>query len=180
MHLMIDLETLATSPDAVIMSADLVFFDLEDKIIYESYASFCIESQLKSGRRIDGSTLLWWQKQSEDARRVFIECETGHKEIAPWIEAELFAAQKVKGFQWKDLQVWGNGALFDVGILEDVFRKKDSEIPWKFWNVFCFRTFDKMTKARKKLPRSGVHHNALDDARYQTECVLNVLTGGKK
>ena len=66
---------------------------------------------------------------------------------------------------------------FDITIVEDLYRrhheKHEFAIPWKFWNVWCFRTFNHLTKARDKFKREGVHHDALDDARYQAQVVLN-------
>lgn len=181
MHLMVDLETLGTSPDSVVLSAGAVFFNKKDGIVLEAYSPFNLDCQLESGRKIDANTLSWWLKQDDKAKKVFTEVEKAQRYyfLYQFIDDAINDCIADKPFMLKNLKVWGMGANFDVVIMEDDYRRHGEDIPWAFWNVNCFRMFNKLTKCRDKRAREGVFHNALDDARYQARCVLDVIRGQK-
>jgi len=93
-----------------------------------------------------------------------------------WIEA-------AKGEGILDLQrVWGNGATFDITIIEnamDKFKAFYSHLlpPWKFWQIRDVRTLQDIATAagcedfKKTLPFSGIKHDALADAVFQAQYV---------
>lgn len=182
MHCMLDLETLGTTPNSVVLSAGAVYFTKEQGIIKESYSVFSVKKQLKMGRVMDTDTLQWWMKQSPEARKVLDEAFESREphNLANQIMRDLADLKNDKQLDdFKNLKIWGNGANFDVVLAESFFLYEYDSIPWKFWNVNCFRMFNKLTKCRDKVKREGVHHNALDDARYQAQCVLAVIKGDK-
>ncbi len=64
LHAMIDLETLGTRPDGVILSVGGVKFDPNgSKIIDEFYYKLDVDEQTERGRSIDESTIEWWGTQ---------------------------------------------------------------------------------------------------------------------
>ena len=106
-HIMYDLETLATTSDAVIMSIGAVKFDLDSDKIDDAgfYASVSVESNLDLGRRISEDTLLWWLKQPHDAQQVFHESK------------QTLAVALVDFSDWLGDDaafMWSNGADFDL------------------------------------------------------------------
>lgn len=169
-HMMIDLETIDTSASSVILSLGAVVFD-NTRVLREREWVFDIDSQLKLGRTVTGNTIEWWMKQSDTARSVFTNT------AIPKVTPQEFANQFTEFIGGETLKLWGNGADFDLSILIDFWHKTinsgfPSPAPWKFGNHLCFRTFNKITNCKKLVQRTGTHHNALDDAKYQTECVL--------
>jgi len=164
-HIMLDLETLGTAADAVILSVGAVKFDLESDRIDDSgfYASINIESNLDYGRRIQEDTLLWWLKQDAAAQQVFHEEKTVLSEalieLSDWIGDDSYT-------------VWSNGADFDLPMLAHAYRQIGVETPWKYWNSRCFRTYKNLPGAKNiRLPAKGVKHNALSDAYQQAQTV---------
>lgn len=161
-NVMIDLETLGTAADAVVMSIGAVEFDLDGRIGRTFYRSISIDSNLDAGRRVQEDTLIWWMKQSEEARKVFEEPKTS-------LEGALLELS-----QWypKDAKAWSNGASFDSPILEHAYCQAHMETPWYFWNTRCVRTYrdlpgaDGITKVQAE-----VAHNALSDAIAQAKHV---------
>ncbi len=160
---MIDLETLGTVADAVILSIGAVRFDLDSDALDDAgfYASVSIESNLDFSRRIQEDTHIWWLKQSAAAQKVFHEpketLDTALAEFAEW-----FGSDKAL--------VWSNGADFDIPMLAHAFTQAKMDVPWKFWNARCFRTFKNLPHAKDvNTPRTGTHHNALQDAVYQAQ-----------
>lgn len=180
MHVMIDLETFGNDHSTAVVSMGVVCFN-KTGIISEKLFLLDFVEQIKKGRTVTGSTLQWWLAQGDGAREVFKqEKDKDRLQLSKFFqEFEGFLDDSLKevGEKRDELKPWGNGANFDITIVEDLFRrhheKHEFAIPWKFWNVWCFRTFNHLTKARDKFKREGIHHDALDDARYQAQVVLN-------
>ena len=78
-HLMIDLETLGTAADSVILSVGAVKFDLHSTAIDDHgfYGSISIDSNFDAGRRVSEDTLLWWLKQPAAAQAVLERVGSG-------------------------------------------------------------------------------------------------------
>jgi hypothetical protein len=71
-HLMLDLETLSTEPNAAIVSIGACAFDMLDKeedIEHTFLRRVSIESNFEHGRHISADTLMWWFKQSPEAQQ---------------------------------------------------------------------------------------------------------------
>ena len=166
---MVDCETLGTVADAVIMSIGAVRFDLTTGEIDDAgfYSSVSIESNLDYKRRIQEDTLLWWLKQSPAAQAVFTEpkttLETALCDLSDWINAVNHNDKHC---------VWSNGADFDLPMLAHAYTQVTVDIPWKFWNSRCVRTYKSLPQAAHvNVTRKGTHHNALQDAIYQAQLV---------
>jgi hypothetical protein len=160
-HVMIDTETLATTADACILSIGAVKFDLDSEAVDDNgfYASISVDSNLELKRRISEDTLIWWMAQGPAAQGVFHESKqtlrTALEEFADWLAAS-------------DIHVWSNGGDFDLPILAHAFVQCGMEVPWKFWNSHCFRTYKNLPGAKAiRSPVTGVKHNALSDAHQQ-------------
>lgn len=161
---MVDLETLGTTADAVIISIGAVKFDVASDDIDDDgfYASISVESNLDKGRRIDEDTLIWWMGQSAEAQTVF-------KEPKEDLAAALDSLAAWFGDDDK-LCIWSNGASFDIPMLEHAYRQHNWQTPWKFWNSKCFRTWKGLPAAKKvSYEKVGVAHNALSDAINQAK-----------
>lgn len=163
--LMIDFETLGTSPDSAILSMGAVRFNLDSNEVDDAgfYASISVDSNLQAGRTIDESTLIWWMGQSKEAQKVFTE---------PKLTLEIALGEFYEWFgpEDKDMRVWSNGADFDIPMLAHAVRSFGWELPWKFWNHRCFRTFKNLPAAKRagKI-EATVKHNALSDAIAQAK-----------
>jgi hypothetical protein len=181
---MADFETLGTDPDTVVISLGIAAFNRNgvlDKMLFE----FDFEKQTALGRTIDPDTLEWWKKQSAEAQKQLVVSDFAIEFPEFFRLFEQFIDKNLErlGETRKDLKVWGKGADFDVVVLTDIYRRHNPQgkkaLPWKFWGVRCFRMFDDIYKVTKTHTRLGTHHNALDDAIFQAECVIKVLQRSK-
>lgn len=168
---MADLETMSTRPNAAILSIGAVTFDMRKLTLGERfYTTISPKSCEEAGLHIDAGTIEWWNKQSEVARRAAFAGQhtlrDGLVQFAEWIEANMV--------EQKSRCIWGNGANFDVTILESAFRAAGLLIPWEFWSARCFRTFKALWPNVEAPKREGVHHNALDDAIHQVEWMFKI------
>ena len=174
LNLMLDFETLGNKPNCVALSLGAVLFN-EIEIIEKQSWIFNLDDQIARGRKIDGSTLLWWQDKSPEARAIFAKCADGLP-LSQFTDAFSFfinrAREKVGPFE---VEVWGNGATFDVSIIESIYNQLGRPLPWKYYNVRCYRTIKALFGIEKNIPRTGVHHEALADAEYQAMCLMEWL-----
>ena len=165
-HLMIDMETLAVSPRALILSLGAVHFDpYGDQIYDELYFKIDLDDQDKLNREIDPNTIEWWGKQDPE---IMEEAFSSDNRI-PLIEA----VERFHKFSWGCDKFWSHGATFDLVIIEDLYRQLNKPLPWNYWQLRDTRTlFDlghdpEMTKESK--------HDALADARRQAIGVQNIF-----
>lgn len=165
---MCDLETLATTADAVILSIGAVRFDLESGEIDDGgfYASISIDSNLDLKRRISEDTLIWWLKQGSAAQGVFHEPK------------QTLGMALTSFSDWlgdRDCHMWSNGADFDLPMLAHAYTQLGMEVPWLFWNSNCFRTYKKLPGAKANMvSHAGVKHNALSDAHNQVQSLQRI------
>lgn len=172
---MVDLETLATTADAVIMSIGAVRFDAHSDKIDDNgfYASICVESNLLKGRRVSEDTLIWWMKQSAAAQAVFHEPKIT-LETALWNFADWVAAADPTS----DTRMWSNGADFDLPMLAHAYAQHQAMPPWRHWNSRCVRTLRNLPGIQAE-PLNN-NHNALADAVNQAKCVQALFKNMQK
>lgn len=162
-HIMIDMETLGLTADAVILSIGAVKFNLDGEISDKCLYGVCdIESQLR--RHINGGTLAWWMEQHVDAKNIF-------RDGVPL--AHVLENMR-KFVDHEDYFVWSNGADFDIPLLSHALRTHDMQPLFKHWNHRCFRTIKEEYKSCPKPPFEGTKHNALMDAIYQAKWLIDI------
>lgn len=165
---MLDCETLGTVADACILSIGAVRFDLDSDALDDNgfYASVSIDSNLEHKRRIQEDTLIWWMKQGESAQGVFHESKQTLKMALEGLSDWMGPGEH---------HVWSNGADFDLPMLAHAFTQVGLEVPWKFWNSNCYRTYKKLPGAKPiRVPFEGVKHNALFDAVHQARTLQTI------
>ena len=155
---MVDLETLATSPDAVILTIGAVTFDpASNKIFDKLYHRVDIESCDRLGMTVNDDTVEWWSKQAAD-----VQTEAFAEDNRLPIEEVI---EKFHKFAWNCDAFWSHGATFDLVILDFYYRKLNKVPPWNFWQIRDTRTlFD--LGYDPEMPKEGLH-NALEDASRQ-------------
>ncbi|MCZ7840156.1 3'-5' exoribonuclease [Leclercia adecarboxylata] len=174
-HLMVDLETMGKKPGAPIVSIGAVFFDpYSGKTGAEFYQVINLESSMSFGARPDASTILWWLKQSPEARSAIVVDDTVGLVEALEQFLDFIAESAANGS--KTVQLWGNGSSFDCSLLEAAFELADTPFPIPHWNYRDVRTVVELGKAvglnsRYDIPFEGDQHNALADARHQVKYV---------
>lgn len=156
---MLDLETLGTRHDAMIVQIGACYFD---RITGDIGATFSVDidpGQHTDKFTVDYSTIKWWMEQSDSARKSI---------FAHPIALEL-ALSKLQNFLWNpgDVKVWSH-ATFDMPILANAYHMLNMKFPIPFRDTRDLRTLMDLAALDKlKRERFGIHHNALDDAKFQ-------------
>jgi len=167
---MIDLETLATSPNSAVLTIGAVKFDpfnddINNPTCEKLYLKIDIDSCNELLLEINDDTIEWWSKQSKEAQDEAFSAE-GRIHIRD-------AFNQLYKFCWGAKRIWSHGASFDTVICENIFRKLGKACPWNFWQVRCTRTLFDIGIDPKRPP--VLKHHALEDAWNQVIGVQNVF-----
>ena len=162
-HIMLDLETMSTIPNAAILSIGAVRFS-DVGIADTFYQTVSLSSSMVAGLTVDSDTIMWWVGQGNDAieslQKDAIELPEALQAFIEWVGEEPF--------------IWSNGANFDSVIIENAMRETDLKCPWHYGNVRCHRTITKLChNVPKVLPL--VPHHAMEDAKAQSLHLIECL-----
>ena len=164
MHLMIDLEGLATGPDTTILTIAAQTFDPFGSGWYDRhyYARVTLESQ--ENRSIDDGTIAWWATQPEHAR----EEAFGEQDRIPLDQA----LDELGRLIWHSNLIWSQGPTYDMNILEHAYKSYGKALPWKYYQVRDSRTVFSLWPDQ---PIPATSHHALEDCRRQIGMLQNTL-----
>lgn len=165
--IMLDLETLALTPNAVVVAIGAVFFDPYSDELGATYDVRCsdLREQVAAGRYIDPDTVSWWMRQENNAKAMTFAAQD--KACSTYYALNGF--ERFLGPLKDQVRIWGNGAAFDNVVLRSLYcRAFDyEEAPWSYRNDRCFRTLKATVPVNMNTGLAGTAHNALDDAIYQ-------------
>lgn len=169
-HATIDIETLGTKPDTCVLTIGGIKFNpfTHEDPYNELYIRVDADQQIEAGRSVDEDTLKWWGNQPDE-----IQYEAFNPLNRLPVEQTLSDLNKwLVGVD----KIWCQGPVFDICILENLYRQYDKHFNWVFWNIRDSRTlFGLMPEdPRKKYKFSA--HNALEDCRIQSKCIQEVYS----
>ena len=160
---MIDIESLDTNPDCVILTIGAVLFNPEgDGIIDKLELRPTIEDQTALGRTINEDTLRWWGEQSEEAQ----EEALGDRDRVSFQDC----METLYKWCWRYNAgcAWSNGASFDLVVMESAWRQLGQNIPpWQFWKIRDTRTAYAIAGVKLKDGGHSTSHKAVEDAERQ-------------
>lgn len=166
-HIMVDLETLGTTPNSVILSIGAVAFDFNKSDCSIFQIRIDRTSCETLGLDVDPDTVKWWEEQDPRAR----EAAFGGWREDVWTATSRFSDwfKDVKGEY-----IWGNGSDFDVALLKGAFNLTGVATPWNYRGVRCFRTLMAEFGADSDWVKPVVAHNAAHDAMAQVQTLVNL------
>jgi hypothetical protein len=167
-NIMIDLETLDTTPDAVILSIAAVAINAQGEIVgtFHEYTEDCPSDMATTSM----DTILWWMTQDEEARKLQAEAERQPLHFALGGLSSFF-----RRFEGQEIAVWGNGAAFDNVILRRAYERNKLRTPWSYRQDRCYRTLAKLFTGVAMSEFAGTKHDALSDAMNQAKHLWEIL-----
>lgn len=165
---MIDLETLSTRPNAVILSLGAIRFNpfssqinINDGIDIK----VDVDSQIKLGRDVQEETLSWWTTQSSEVQDAAFGLDN---------RIDLITFTKLLNKMMVGVEhVWCQGPVFDIVILENLYKQLEIPVPWNYWQIRDSRTLFGVFGDPRSKNRTEAH-NALMDCYYQAIGVQNI------
>jgi len=170
-NLMLDIETLGTEPESVILSISAVRFQDNGKTGEEFHADIDIESCVEAGLKIDAATVIWWMGQDDEARAQFTDDRIRY----PLVNAlnnftNIF-------LDLRELKIFAKDPDFDCNLLEDAYSKLNLIPPFHpRRNKMAIRTLSSLRPEYEKNEEfTGVKHNGIDDCKHQIKYVTKIL-----
>lgn len=163
---MLDIETLDTLPEAVILTIGAVKFDPFSDFIGDGlYIKPDVDEQSAKGRTINEDTVNWWMTQAEDVREEALSMDDriSVEEMYRQLNRFLVGAENV----------WAQGPVFDMVILANIYRQYSWPTPWQYWQVRDSRTLFGVHGDPRVKGKAGLH-NALEDCVSQAQAVQSV------
>lgn len=158
---MIDIETMGTDKDCVVLTIGAVKFDPYNYDVAPHdpfYLVVNVDEQLALGRTVSDSTMEWWGNQPQSAQDAAFteEGRMSLDEVTTQLNRYMVGMTKI----------WAQGPLFDMIILENLYITAGKSAPWQYWQVRDSRTIGDMGNYSAKTANKDAH-NALADAYSQ-------------
>lgn len=169
-NVMVDIETLGTKSNSVIISIAAVAFDINTAEVGPNfYSTVCIQSCIDRGFDVTGSTIIWWLGQGDKAQKAISIESTPIDKVIRYL-CDYFEDLP------DDVKVWGNSARFDLGIIENAFIKCNKKIPWDYYNERDVRTLVSLCpEIKKEMVFDGPKHHALYDCLHQIKYTCKIF-----
>lgn len=165
---MLDLETMGNGISPAIIQISAVRFDLATGETSDEFDVIVdMQSSIDWGLDVDASTVQWWMKQDDNARKAVIA------DGASITDALAAFCRWLGGFANSNTSVWGNGIMADNVWINAAYEKAAIESPIIYWQHKDLRTLVDMgmrkngINFKNKEKFTGVKHNAIDDCKHQ-------------
>lgn len=172
-HIVLDLETLSTQPNAVVASIGAVALTAHGNFVSEFHVAVDTGAP-QHLRHVCPNTVAWWEQQSEAAK---LGSVSASNPMLPHQALEAFTAWVQRHADSKKVKAWGNGSSFDNVILSSLYADYPELVrPWAYWNDRDMRTvLDLYPQAKDVGEFEGVKHDALYDARHEAKQLAAAL-----
>jgi len=157
---MLDLETFGTRHDALIVQIGACYFDRETGAIGETFEATIEYKEDIDKFSVDYSTLKWWLEQTRHAQ----DSVVGRSVTSCNLPTAL--VQLNRFLERGPVMVWSH-ATFDMPILMNAYATLAYTFSVPYRNMRDLRTLMELYGEKAQIEREGVHHHALDDAKYQ-------------
>ena len=179
--IVVDIETLGTGDDCVIVSIGaLIFNRAAEPGTFVDSMEVKLDIENQPGRVIDPGTMLWWMGDGmEDARKAAfakggrVRLGLGLKMLSDFIA------------EHKPNESWGCSPSFDQKILQNAYRQHKSggvplDFPMPFWKWSCIRTMESFHYGKNTRKPGGANwldgtaHDALDDCKMEATVIQKI------
>ena len=169
LHVVVDLETLDTRPNAAVLSVGVAFVKT-CAVVDAIELRLDLSEQLMLGRTVSASTLEWWLDGAKaDAQRHTASLPRYALSTAlESIEARVRAYGGPKG-----AFIWGNSPSFDCAILASLYAAAGMPPWWGYSQEMDLRTLRKFGLVKWQQPL--IAHTALHDAQAEAEELVGYL-----
>lgn len=159
---MVDLETVATDPNAAILTIAAIRFNTNHdySLVTDPFTLDYFYTRVnldQPERSISDDTMKWWSTQAPEVQQEAFD-ENDRYMLSDVMEAFVIWASGADRY-------WANGIAFDFPIMESACRQHNIHWPWQFWQVRDARTIYNMVPDHN-MPKNSAHH-ALHDCLNQ-------------
>lgn len=178
MNIMLDIETLSSKPNGIILSVAAVpfYFEVESPSLAPFQMNCSIDEQYAKGRHIDTPTLQWWMHQPR-----FKERYKDQHHPTYVLHGLVYAIENwKKGFnaKSKDVRLWAKSPSYDLVMLKSLADDFYVKLPWKFYQERDVRTLYELGDIdNNSLPDAP--HNPIEDCNLQIKYCIKAYNNIK-
>lgn len=166
---MLDFETFSSGQNALVVQIGACYFDTDGGIGEAFKCNVDAEDAQRNGATIEASTVYWWMTQSEQARTSIATPSTELPRLP-----EVLAFNFLNDFLAKAEEIWSH-STFDFVILMETLKRLKIKPKFGYRAARDIRTLMVLANYKSETIRDGVHHDALDDARYQAVYCMEAM-----
>ena len=173
-HVMLDIETMSSNSNASLAQIGAAVFSYHDGSISSEFkVNVSVGDCRERGMHVDPNTEKWWSQQ--DPAAIASIMEDPRYELPD-------ALEKFNEWYPRGAVVWSH-ATFDAVIMQNAFATAGVKCPWHFRDARDLRTIVGLySYGGREVPehiweREGVHHDALDDVRWQVKIASYQIRG---
>ena len=173
----VDLESLSRKNTGALLSIGVILFDQEFNEVDEPFfEAIELQSCLDVGCHVEADTFYWWMQQSDGAREALFGTKAlDDRDNDIYVRKNLSHVLHLLTtylHKYNVRGIWGNGASFDLGMLQNAYHAVGKQIPWKYSFERDIRTIVAMRPSIKKtiVEHSDIlAHHPVDDCRLELE-----------
>jgi hypothetical protein len=177
-YVMIDAETLALTPNAVVLSFGAVAYTYDEGIFSRIEIFPNLDEQLADGRDLNADTLFWWFRQPPHSRVSIADAQRQSLYVAANAFDEWIKTVYTYHSDRENVFFVANGVDFDLPILSTLMTPF-IKVPWEgrpgYRQKICFRTLNNLFGTEIEWPQNQASHTALADAETQAQAHLSLL-----
>jgi len=164
----LDLETTGVDPGCSVLSIGAATVDGLDSF----YVGITLSSNHVEGLWDNESTLDWWRKQDKVAK---LEAFTGRETLRVALHNFADWLEYISAKHNRPVNIWGNGAGFDLPILAAAYKACEFHRPWEYKQERCFRTVKALFPQVAAPAFVGTPHIAINDAAHEARHLALIL-----
>lgn len=178
-HIIIDNETLDTTPSAVLLTIGAVAVEIEDgkaTVLSRWYRRIDYLHEAQQGRTTSDDTVDWWHSSNTSAGAcIHAFSNIGKHRIPLWLAMHSLQAW----LQLNPYPIWGNGSDFDNAQLQHAFNQHG--LRWPYWRNRCLRSTRGLVTELypatplPSFPPDKIKHHALHDAEHEADVLAKLL-----
>lgn len=171
--IVLDIETLDTTPTACVLSVGFAQVDLHDLVITD-WGQLYVDQNEQIGRTVSESTTKWWAGQPEAWRR---QCGVERASIRETFTSLGDLAINLAGLPDQGATWWGYGPSFDLVVLENLAAQHSLTPPWTYRDHRDLRTLFELAGVKPGQFRKAdeVEHDAEADALVEARAMIAAL-----
>ncbi len=167
-HLVLDLETLSTKKNAVVLS---VGYAIVKGCEIVQFGEYRLDPEQQPGGHVDFGTLQWWMDGTKAKAQEHLASQPVRSVHDMF---DMLTANVSTHSSWDKILVWGNSPNFDCDILSDLLSEPFGPgRPWKYWNERDMRTLRDISGLRRNDPI--IPHVAMYDACAEAQDLCDFL-----
>jgi hypothetical protein len=182
-HMMVDIETLSTAPDATVIAIGIALFNPEEGAIGLRHSYLPpIEGQ---GGSASTDTINWWMRTNAPLFTKYMQRDFDVGLVMDWETISSNLGDLMYGYRVDT--IWCNGLDFDLPILAAAFKRTNTENPFDAFSYKQRRDVRQWKLAaelagwqKPERPAKLTAHNALADAVWQCQEVCSIWSSLRK